>query len=75
MSEQRGNLSLGKLALFSLGSATLILLLTAVVVAVVRPSGGWGLLIALAGVAGAIAAMATVSRRMTRHAFGDDSGA
>lgn len=64
--------SYGRLALASLGAATAVLLLTAVVVAVLRPTGLWGLLVALGGVVAAIAAMATVSGRMTRRAFGDD---
>ena len=67
--------SYGRLALASLSATTTVLLLTAVVVAVLRPTGVWGLLIALAGVAGAIAAMSIVSGRMMRRAFEDPDSA
>ncbi|MFF0817677.1 hypothetical protein ACFYVR_21295 [Rhodococcus sp. NPDC003318] len=70
MSGRGDGFSYGRLALASLGAATAVLALAAVLVAVLRPSGVWGLLIALAGVAGAIAAMGVVSTRMTRRAFG-----
>lgn len=70
MSGRGEGFSYGKLALASLGAATAVLALAAVLVAVLRPSGVWGLLIALVGVAGAIAAMGVVSTRMTRRAFG-----
>lgn len=72
MSEQRGALSFGKLALFSLGAATAVLLLTTILLAALQPGPVVGLVIGLVGVAAAIAAMGTVSTRMTRRAFGDD---
>ncbi|WP_072806389.1 hypothetical protein [Rhodococcoides yunnanense] len=64
--------SFGRLALASLGSATLVLALTTLVVALVRPGPGWGLLIVAIGIAGAITAMGVVSTRMTRRGLGDD---
>ncbi|MGW0175897.1 hypothetical protein ACWDUM_18905 [Rhodococcus sp. NPDC003322] len=73
MSGQRGNLSFGKLALFSMGAAAAVLVLVTVVLAVLKPGPVVGLVIGLAGVAGAIAAMGVVSTRMTRRAFDDDA--
>lgn len=64
--------SFGRLVVASLGSAALALLLTTVVVAVVRPGPGWGLVIVAIGVAAAITSMGVVSTRMTRRGLGDD---
>lgn len=64
--------SFGRLALASLGSATLVLVLTTAVIAIVKPGAGWGLLIVAIGVAGAITAMGVVSTRMTRRGLGPD---
>lgn len=58
--------SFGKLAVFSLGSAVAVLGVATVVIAVVQPGPGLGLVIALLGVIGAIGAMGLVSTRMTR---------
>lgn len=71
MSAQRGDLSFGRLALFSLGAAAAVLLVTTVLIAVLTPGPAVGLIIGLVGVAAAIAAMGTVSTRMTRRAFGE----
>ena len=54
--------SFGRLAVFALGSATTVLLLTTVIVAVLAP-----LLIVAVGIASAITAMGVVSTRMTRR--------
>lgn len=62
----RREFSYGRLALAALGSATLVLAVTTIVVALVRPGPGWGLLIVAVGVAAAISAMGIVSTRMTR---------
>lgn len=80
MTDPTPRLPYGRLALASVGAATAVLLLTTGVVAVVRPSGVWALVIVLVGVAGTIAAMSVVSARMTRRLFGavadgDDPGA
>ncbi|MFD5810472.1 hypothetical protein [Rhodococcus aetherivorans] len=68
----RPEFSLGRLALTALGAATGVLLLATVVIVVLRPGPVVGLIVALAGVAGAIAAMGVVSTRTTRRAFGPD---
>lgn len=64
--------SFGRLAIASLGSATLMLLITTVVIALLRPGPGWGLLIVAIGIAAAITAMGVVSTRMTRRGLGPD---
>ncbi len=64
--------SLARLALFSLGAAVVALAVATVVIVVLKPSPGVGLVIGLVGgVAAAIVAMGVVSKRMTRKAFGD----
>ena len=63
--------SIARLALFSLGAAVAALAVTTVLIVLVRPSPGVGLVIGLLGVVAAIAAMGVVSKRMTRKAFGD----
>lgn len=79
MSAPRGGrgLSFGWLALLSLGSAATVLLVATILVSVLRPGPGIGLVIVLAGVVGAIAAMGLVSTRLTRRALDeadDDPG-
>ena len=64
-------LSYGRLAFASVGAAGLVLVATAVIIVVTEPPPVVGLLIAFAGVAGAIAAMAIISTRITRAAFAD----
>nr|WP_051637681.1 hypothetical protein [Rhodococcus sp. UNC363MFTsu5.1] len=64
---------MGRLALFSLGSAAAVLALATVVLAVIEPGPVLGLLIVLAGVGGAILAMGLVSTRMTRRALDDSA--
>ena len=70
--EPGASFSLGRLALFSLGSAAAVLALVTVVIVVLKPSPGLSLTIALLGVVGAIAAMGIVSVRTTRRAVGRD---
>ncbi|QII06077.1 hypothetical protein BH93_12470 [Rhodococcoides fascians A25f] len=59
--------SLGRLAFRALGAAVAVLALVTGLIAVLQPSAGIALFIALAGVVGAIAAMGVVSTRMTRR--------
>ena len=62
--------SYAKLAFFSIGAASLVLLLTTFLVGMLQDANTWVLLaVALAGVFGAIAAMGTVATRMTNKAF------
>ncbi|MDJ0361077.1 hypothetical protein [Rhodococcus sp. H29-C3] len=72
MSKRDREFSFGRLAIASLGSATLMLVITTVVVALLRPGPGWGLLIVAIGIAAAITAMGVVSTRMTRKWLGPD---
>ncbi|MCZ4078715.1 hypothetical protein O1W68_12240 [Rhodococcus sp. H36-A4] len=72
MSKRDREFSFGRLAIASLGSATLMLVITTVVVALLRPGPGWGLLIVAIGIAAAITAMGVVSTRMTRNGLGPD---
>nr|WP_314141349.1 hypothetical protein [uncultured Rhodococcus sp.] len=58
--------SLGRLAVRALGAAVAVLALATALIAGLQPSAEVGLVIALAGVVGAIAAMGVVSTRMTR---------
>ena len=62
--------SYAKLACFSIGSATLVLLATALLVGITQPSPNLGLVIALVGVVLAIAVMGVVATKMTNRAFG-----
>ena len=64
--------SLGRLAFRALGAAVAVLAIATALIAAVQPSAGVALCIALAGVVGAIAAMAAVSTRMTRKELGPD---
>ncbi|MDM7488246.1 hypothetical protein QT969_08115 [Rhodococcus sp. CSLK01-03] len=66
----RPDFSLGRLALTALGAATGVLLLATAVIVVLQPGPVVALIVALAGVVGAIAAMGVVSTRTTRRAFG-----
>lgn len=73
----RAGFSYAKLALCSIGAATLVLLLTTLLLFALQPAAGIGLVIVLAGVVAAIAAMGVVSTRMTNRAFAEpepDSG-
>ena len=61
--------SYAKLAVLSIGAASAVLVLTALVVGLLKPSPGVGLTIALVGVVGAIAAMGITATRITNRAF------
>lgn len=68
------DLSIGRLALYSMGAATAVLLATTVVILVWQPAPVPGLIVGLLGVVAAIVAMGYVSTRMTRKAYGVDRG-
>ncbi|MFC9554147.1 hypothetical protein ACFTWF_25280 [Rhodococcus sp. NPDC056960] len=68
----RGDLSIGRLAVYAMGAATAVLVLATVIILVAKPGPVLGLIVGLLGVAGAIAAMGYVSKRMTRNAYGPD---
>ncbi|MDF3306058.1 hypothetical protein CJ179_41100 [Rhodococcus sp. ACS1] len=68
----RGDLSIGRLAVYAMGAATAVLVLATVIILVLKPGPVLGLIVGLLGVAGAIAAMGYVSKRMTRNAYGRD---
>ncbi|CAM3192715.1 hypothetical protein [Tsukamurella hominis] len=70
MSGRRG-LSLGRLALFSLGAAVVVLGLSVLLLNVLRPSPAVGLLIVAVGLVGAVAAMGIVSNRIVGRAVED----
>ncbi|MCQ4119118.1 hypothetical protein [Rhodococcus tibetensis] len=70
--EGRRDLSIGLLAVSALGAATVVLVIATTVILVVKPGPVLGLVVGLLGVAGAIASMGYVSKRMTRNAYGDD---
>ncbi|WP_019203059.1 hypothetical protein [Tsukamurella sp. 1534] len=61
-------LSIGRLALFALGAAVLVLGAAALLVNVLRPGPAVGLLIVAVGLVGAVAAMGVVSKRMVAKA-------
>ncbi|UPW05054.1 hypothetical protein M1C57_02970 [Rhodococcus pyridinivorans] len=65
-----GEFSFGRHALMSVGAATVVLLVTAIVVVAVRPTPVVGLVIALVGIVAAVVAMGVVSTRSARRAFG-----
>jgi hypothetical protein len=65
-----GEFSFGRHALLSVGTATVVLLVTAIVVVTVRPTPVVGLVIALVGIVAAVVAMGIVSTRSARRAFG-----
>lgn len=65
-------LSLGRLALFSLGAATLVLAAATVLLSVLRPSPAVSLVIVAIGIVGAVAAMGIVSTRMVHRAASDE---
>ena len=62
--------SYAKLAFCSIGAATAVLVLTAVVIGLIRPGPNVGLAIALVGVLLAVAALGLVATRITNRAFG-----
>lgn len=66
--KERQQFSYGRLALFSLGAGAGMILLTTLLILIVQPEPVLGLIIALAGLAGAVVAMGVVSTRMTRRA-------
>ncbi|WP_241386236.1 hypothetical protein [Rhodococcus sp. CH91] len=66
--------SFGRHALMSVGAATVVLLVTAIVVVAVRPTPVVGLVIALVGIVAAVVAMGVVSTRSARRAFGPAEG-
>ncbi|TWS19987.1 hypothetical protein FK529_07535 [Tsukamurella asaccharolytica] len=70
MSGRRG-LSLGRLALFSLGAAVAVLGLAVLLLNLLRPSPAVGLLIVAVGLVGAVAAMGIVSNRIVGRAVAD----
>ncbi|MGA9870146.1 MAG: hypothetical protein WBQ44_03210 [Rhodococcus sp. (in: high G+C Gram-positive bacteria)] len=65
--------SFGRLAVASLGAATLVLVATTTVIAWWRPGPGFGLLVVVVGIVAAIAAMGVVSTSMTRRTFGESA--
>ncbi|MBS4099742.1 hypothetical protein [Tsukamurella paurometabola] len=67
----RGGLSLGRLALFSVGAAVVVLGLCVILLNVLRPSPAVGLLIVAVGLVGAVAAMGVVSHRIVGRAVAD----
>ncbi len=67
MSGNRG-LSLGRLALFSLGAAAAVLAAAVLLLNLLRPSPAIGLLIVAVGLVGAVAAMGFVSNRIVGRA-------
>ncbi|WP_433604585.1 hypothetical protein [Prescottella agglutinans] len=69
-----GDLSIARLALATMGTAAAVLVVVAAVIVMLEPGPVVGLVIALVGVGVAIAAMGTVSKRMTRRAYGDQGG-
>ncbi|UYP17401.1 hypothetical protein OED52_11855 [Rhodococcus sp. Z13] len=65
-----GEFSLGRHALISVGAASSVLVVTAVVVVALRPGPVLGLVVALVGIVAAVAVMGVVSTRSVRRAFG-----
>jgi len=72
--DARGDLSIARLALATMGTAATVLVVVAAVIVILEPGPVVGLVIALVGVVGAIAGMGAVSKRMTRRAYGDQRG-
>ncbi|MFD4368753.1 hypothetical protein [Rhodococcus sp. NPDC058521] len=72
MSDDSDDLSIGRLAVYSLGAAVAVLVVATTLIAVLQPSAGVSLAIAGVGLLGAVAAMGFVSKWMTRRAYGDD---
>ncbi|MDF0529223.1 hypothetical protein P0W64_01310 [Tsukamurella sp. 8F] len=66
-------LSLGRLAVFSLGAAALVLVAATALVWIIKPSQGVALTIVLLGLVGSVAAMGFVSRRMVARAIESDA--
>ncbi|CAM3576335.1 hypothetical protein ACXYTP_03670 [Tsukamurella ocularis] len=67
----RQGLSLGRLALFSVGAAVAVLGLCVLLLNVLRPGTGISLLIVAVGLFGAVAAMGVVSKAMVARAAAD----
>lgn len=67
----RPDLSYAKLVIFSIGAATLVLIVTAVLVVSIPAPAGVLLAIAIIGVFAAVAALGVVATRITNRAFGD----
>lgn len=72
--QPRQQLSYARLVFFSMGAAVLVLVATSLVIAFASPGPVSGLLIAIGGVVGAVAALGFVSTRMTKRAFADPTG-
>jgi len=68
--DRTGDLSIARLALATMGTAATVLVVVALVIVLAQPGPVVGLVIALVGVVAAIAAMGTVSKRMTSRAYG-----
>ncbi|WP_041450926.1 hypothetical protein [Hoyosella subflava] len=69
MNKHKGSrISYGRLALFSLGAGAGMILVATLLILALQPQPVLGLVIALAGLAAAVAAMGVVSTRMTRRA-------
>lgn len=66
----RRDLSIGRLAVYALGSATVVLAITTAIIVLVKPPPVVGLIVGLLGLAGALVAIGYVSKRMTRNAYG-----
>ncbi|WP_254699212.1 hypothetical protein [Rhodococcus sp. SGAir0479] len=66
-----GDLSVARLAVATMGTAAAVLVLVAALIVLVAPGPLVGLVLAVAGVVGAVAAMGVVSGRMTTRAYGD----
>ncbi|GAA4399852.1 hypothetical protein GCM10023147_37860 [Tsukamurella soli] len=62
-------MSIGRLAVFSLGPAALVLVVAAVLVVTVRPGPVVALVIIAVGLVGSVAVMGFVSRRMVDRAL------
>ncbi|GAB3126790.1 hypothetical protein GCM10027289_03280 [Tsukamurella serpentis] len=76
MSPRGPRLSLGKLALYSLGAAAAVLGAGVLLLAVLRPSPVISLVIVAVALVGAVAAIGIVSNRMVGRAMDDhDAGA
>lgn len=68
--KQGRDLSLGRLALYSMGSAVLVLAAATALLNVLRPGPAVSLLIVAVGLVGAVAAMGVVSTRIVKNAAG-----
>lgn len=75
MNSGPGDFSFARHALLVLGSAAAVLMLTAFVVVLLRPSGGVGLLVVGVGVVTTLAVASAAAKRSMRRSFGDGSDA